>query len=56
MIIKIAGLEFKPIMEKSLEGDVIKSQANTSMLNNLFKWKAESRLEDWLKKTFFEQN
>lgn len=56
MIIKIAGLEFKPIMEKSLEGDVTKSQANTSMLNNLFKWKAESRLEDWLKKTFFEQN
>tara|TARA_B100001540_G_scaffold166556_1_gene147310 strand:+ start:668 stop:1567 length:900 start_codon:yes stop_codon:yes gene_type:complete len=53
IMIRISGLSVQPIMEKALEGDVIKSQADTSMLDSLFKWKAESRLEDWLKNNIF---
>ena len=53
MMIKISGLDFQPIMEKSLEGDVIKSQADTSTLDSIFNWKAKSRLEDWLKNNVF---
>ena len=44
----------QPIFEKPLEGDVIKSQADTSILDSVFKWKAESKLEDWLEITFFK--
>jgi len=54
MMIRISGLNIQPIFEKPLEGDVIKSQADTSILDSVFKWKAESKLEDWLEITFFK--
>ena len=53
LMIEISGLNLQPIIEKPLEGDVEKSQANTNILENTFKWKAESKLENWLKNNIF---
>ncbi len=53
MMIKISGLKLEPIMENPLEGDVRQSQADTKILENNFRWKAESSLENWLKNKIF---
>ena len=52
-MIKISGLKLEPIMEDPLEGDVKQSQADTKTLENIFKWKAQSDLENWLKNNIF---
>ena len=53
VMIKISGLKLEPIMEDPLEGDVKQSQADTKTLENIFKWKAQSNLENWLKNNIF---
>ena len=53
VMIKISGLKLEPIFEEPLEGDVRQSQADTRILENVFKWKAESNLENWLKNNIF---
>jgi len=53
VMIKISGLKLEPIMEDPLEGDVKQSQADTRILENIFKWKAQSNLENWLKNNIF---
>ena len=52
-MIKISGLKLEPIMEDPLEGDVKQSQADTKILENIFKWEAQSNLENWLKNNIF---
>tara|TARA_Y100000590_G_scaffold465210_1_gene636853 strand:+ start:302 stop:1210 length:909 start_codon:yes stop_codon:yes gene_type:complete len=56
VMIKISGLKLEPIMEDPLEGDVKQSQADTGLVESVFKWKAESNLENWLKNNIFKQN
>ena len=51
IMIDISGLEFEPIMEKSLEGDIEKSQSDNSLARKSFDWKPERKLENWLKET-----
>jgi UDP-glucose 4-epimerase len=52
MIIQISSLELEPKFEKSREGDVILSQADTSMSENLLGWKSKKELNKWLAETF----
>ena len=49
IMIDISGLKLKPIMKKSLEGDIEKSQSDNSLARKLFNWKPERKLEDWLR-------
>ena len=49
MMIKISGLDLKPIMSEPLEGDIEKSQSDNSLARKSFGWKPEKKLEDWLK-------
>jgi nucleoside-diphosphate-sugar epimerase len=48
MIVKLAGLEMRPIHEKPLQGDVKESQADISLAEKMIGWKPEMKLEDWL--------
>jgi len=52
MIIQISNLELKPKFEKLREGDIILSQANTSLSENLLGWKSKKELNEWLAETF----
>ena len=49
IILEISGLDFKPIFEDSLEGDVKKSHADMKLITKTFNWKPEKELRDWLK-------
>ena len=48
-IIKYSNLDIEPIMAKALEGDIEKSQSDSSLARTSFDWKPEEKLEDWLK-------
>ena len=48
MMIKISKLDVEPIMSKALEGDIEKSQSDSSLARKLFNWKPEKKLEEWL--------
>ena len=48
-MIKISNLDIEPIMAKALEGDIEKSQSDSSLARTSFDWKPEEKLEDWLK-------
>lgn len=52
IMIKLSGLSLKPIYEKAREGDIVKSQADTSMAKNLLNWEPKTSLEEGLKKIF----
>ena len=52
MIIQISNLELKPKFEKLREGDIILSQADTSLSENLLGWKSKKELNKWLAETF----
>ena len=52
MIIQISNLELKPKFEKSREGDIVLSQADTSLSENLLGWKSKKKLNKWLAETF----
>lgn len=49
IILEISGLDFKPIFEDSLEGDIKKSHADIELVTKTFNWKPEKELRDWLK-------
>ena len=49
IILEISGLNFKPIFEDSLEGDIKKSHADMELVTKTFNWKPEKELRDWLK-------
>ena len=52
MIIKISNLGLEPKFENMLEGDVRASQADTSMAENMLKWKSKRELKEWLEDLF----
>tara|TARA_B100001996_G_C18626917_1_gene580142 strand:- start:470 stop:1369 length:900 start_codon:yes stop_codon:yes gene_type:complete len=49
MMINISNLNVEPIMSEALEGDIEKSQSDSSLARKSFGWKPEKKLEDWLK-------
>nr|AIF11628.1 nucleoside-diphosphate-sugar epimerase (galE, GALE) [uncultured marine thaumarchaeote KM3_53_B02] len=52
MIIQISNLELEPKFENMREGDVRVSQADTSMAENMLKWKSKKELNKWLEDLF----
>ena len=48
LMIKISKLDVTPIMSESLEGDIEKSQSDSSLARKSFGWKPERKLEEWL--------
>ena len=52
IIIKLSGLSLNPIYEQSREGDIKKSQADTSLAKELINWEPEISLEEGLQKIF----
>ena len=52
MIIQISNLELEPKFENIREGDVRVSQADTSMAENMLKWKSKKELNKWLEDLF----
>ena len=48
MIIDISGLDIQPIFEVPLEGDIKKSQADTTLAIKSFNWKPKKELREWL--------
>ena len=49
MMIEESGLDLEPIMSKSLEGDIEKSQADITLAKKQFGWEPKLQLRDWLK-------
>ena len=49
MMIEESGLDLEPIMSKSLEGDIAKSQADITLAKKQFGWEPKLQLRDWLK-------
>ena len=52
MIIQISNLELEPKFENVREGDIILSQADTSISENLLNWKSKKELNEWLAEIF----
>jgi len=52
IMINLSGLSIKPIYEKPREGDIEKSQADTSLAKSLINWEPKTTLEEGLKKIF----
>ena len=52
IMIRLSGLPLEPIYEKAREGDIVKSQADTSLAKNLIYWEPKTSLEEGLKKIF----
>ena len=52
IMIKLSGLSLEPIYEKAREGDIVKSQADTSLAKNLINWEPKTTLEEGLRKIF----
>ena len=48
MIIDVSGLNLQPIFESPLEGDIKKSQADTTLAIKSFNWKPKKELKEWL--------
>ena len=48
LMIKISKLDLTPIMSEALEGDIEKSQSDSSLARKSFDWKPERKLEEWL--------
>jgi len=51
IIIKAAGLDIKPIHVSALEGDILQSQADISLIKQSLNWEPKIRLDDWLIET-----
>ncbi|MEM3065453.1 MAG: NAD-dependent epimerase/dehydratase family protein [Candidatus Nitrosotenuis sp.] len=54
IMIRLSGLNLKPIYEKPLQGDVQSSQADTTLATRVLNWRYQTTLKDGLK-TLFEQ-
>jgi UDP-glucose 4-epimerase len=52
LMIRLSGLSLEPIYEKAREGDIEKSQADTSLAKDLIKWIPKITLKEGLKKIF----
>ena len=52
MIIQVSNLELEPKFENVREGDIILSQADTSISENLLNWKSKKELNEWLAEIF----
>ena len=52
IMINLSGLSIKPIYEKPREGDIEKSQADTSLAKSLINWEPKTTLEEGLGKIF----
>ena len=48
LMIKISKLDVTPIMSEALEGDIEKSQSDSSLARKSFDWEPERKLEEWL--------
>ena len=48
LMIKISKLDVTPIMSEALEGDIEKSQSDSSLARKSFDWKPGRKLEEWL--------
>ena len=53
MMIRISKSDLKPVFKDPLEGDIQKSHADTSLINQKLGWRIEVELEDWLKNNMF---
>ncbi len=53
MMIRISKSDLKPVFKDPLEGDIQKSHADTSLINQKLGWEIEVELEDWLKNNMF---
>ena len=51
MMIRISGLDLQATISEPLEGDIEKSQADTTLFKDSFNWIPTTSLEDWLKET-----
>ena len=49
MMIEESGLDLEPIMSKSLEGDIAKSQADITLAKKQFGWEPKLQLRNWLR-------
>ncbi len=52
LMIRLSGLSLQPIYEKAREGDIEKSQADTSLAKDLIKWVPKITLKEGLGKIF----
>ena len=52
IMIRLSGLSLEPIYEKAREGDIEKSQADTSLAKELIEWVPKKTLEEGLEKIF----
>ena len=52
IMIAISELELEPQYEKTLEGDIQSSQADTSLTESVLKWKYSMELKKGLSKNF----
>ena len=52
IMIKLSRLSLNPVYEQSREGDIKKSQADTSLAKELINWESEISLEEGLQKIF----
>ena len=52
LMIRLSGLSLEPIYEKAREGDIEKSQADTSLAKDLIKWIPKTTLKEGLEKIF----
>jgi len=52
IMIRLSGLSLEPIYEKAREGDIEKSQADTSLAKKLIDWEPKLTLEEGLEKIF----
>jgi UDP-glucose 4-epimerase len=52
LMIRLSGLSLEPIYEKAREGDIEKSQADTSLAKKLLGWVPKKTLEEGLEKIF----
>ena len=49
MMLQISGLDKEPEFKEKLEGDIMKSQADISLIRERYEWNSNMRLENWLK-------
>jgi len=49
MMLQISGLDKEPEFKEKLEGDIMKSQADISLIRERYEWNSDMRLENWLK-------
>jgi len=52
IMIRLSGLSIEPTYEQAREGDIEKSQADTSLAKNLINWVPKTTLEEGLEKIF----